>query len=374
MIAAAGVCEQVGSVVSGCVSGCWLSGKVWVGINIMKKKILGMILLLLALLPVATADDNVLYLYDWTDYIPASLLDKFTQETGIKIIGSTYDSNEEMFEALSVTGGNGYDLVVPSGYYVGMMAAKKLLQPIDRKRLHNYVNLDPALLGNNPEYGVAYCWGTTLLLVDSSKIAPATVNSWNDLLKPEFAGKTLFVDDLRDAFSVALYALGYSINTQERAEIVAAYDWLRQLLPGIKLLDSESIISELNAGAYLAAVVYGADVLTIQKERPEYKAIYPREGVPLWVDCFAIPRGAKHVDSAYKFIDFMLREDVSRVVVDEIMYSTPNKVVLAGIDEKLRLNRVFNPTPAELGKSVFIDYVGKTQEIYERYWRMLRQE
>ncbi len=340
----------------------------------MMKKLLSVILFLTLWSSVVSADDNKLYLYDWTEYIPTQLLEKFTEETGIEVVSSTYDSNEEMFDMLSLTGGNGYDLVVPSGYYVGMMAVKKLLRPIDRKKLLNYANLDQSLLGNNPEYGVPYCWGATLLVVDSSKIDPETLKSWKDLLRPEFAGKTLFVDDLRDAFGVALYALGYSINTQEREEIVAAYEWLRKLLPGMKLLDSETIISELSTGNYLAAVVYGADVLTIQQERPEFKAVYPSEGVPLWVDCFAIPRGAKHVDSAYKFIDFMLREDVNRVVVEEIMYSTPNKEVLKGIDEKMRLNRVFNPTPAELGKSVFLDYVGKTQEIYERYWRMLQQQ
>ena len=321
-----------------------------------------------------SADENILYFYNWYDYIPEKIVKQFSEETGIRVISSYYDSNEEMFDTLSLTNGNGYDVVVPSGYFVSMMVQKKLLRKLDLSCLQNYKNLDKLRLGMNPEYSVPYCWGGTLLLVDSSVTDPATIKGWGDLLRPEFSGKILVIDDLRDVFSIALYSLGYSINTRKQAEIAAAYNWLKVLKSRVEFVSSEYISDKIIAEKPALAVVYNGDALTVQKDFPEYVAVFPAEGVPLWLDCFVIPKGAKHVTNAYKFIDFILRTDISKVIVEDIFYSTPSLATLELLDESLRNNRVLIPRRKDIGDSEYIDYVGKSFMIYQRYWKMLKQD
>ena len=344
------------------------------GIYLMKSTLLFLILSFMSLSFSCSAEENILYFYNWYDYIPEKIVEQFSQETGIKVISSYYDSNEEMFDTLSITNGNGYDLVVPSGYFVSMMVADNLLRKIDVSKLQNYRNLDKLRLGVNPQYSIPYCWGATVLLIDSEVVDPEKVKSWGDLLRPEFGGKTLIVCDLRDVFSIALSVLGYSINTRKQAEIAEAYNWLKVLKPQVKFVSSENIVDLVTENRPALAVLYNGDALSVQHDLPAYTVVFPQEGVPLWIDCFVIPKGAKHVDNAYKFIDFILRSDISKIIVEEIFYSTPSKTVLELLDESLRENRVLVLKEEDIGDSEFIDYVGKAFAIYERYWKMLNQE
>lgn len=340
----------------------------------MKKLFILIILLFACCALQARADHNVLYLYNWYDYIPDNVITQFTNETGIEVYYSTYDSNEEMFETLSVTGGNGYDVVVPSGYFVSMMVEKGLLRKIDKSRLTNYDNLDKKRLGANPDYCVPYFWGSTLLIVNSKVIDPESITSWNDLMNPKLAGNILLIDDLRDVFSIALYSLGYSINTQNRDEIRDAYEWLKKLLPFVKHFTSEKVSDLVVNENLAAAIMYNGEALGVQEDKPEYIAVYPKEGVPLWLDCLSIPKGAKNVDNAYKFIDFLLRPDINKVITEEVLYSTPNKVAFELLDDKIKNNKIIYPTDKEIGRSEFLSTVEKALPIYERYWKMLENE
>ncbi len=340
----------------------------------MKKLLLSLILLFVFCAPQARADHNVLYLYNWYDYIPDSVIKQFTKETGIEVLYSTYESNEDMFETLSLTGGNGYDVVVPSGYFVSMMVQRGLLRKIDKSRLANYENLDEKRLGANPDYCIPYFWGSTLLLVNSKIIAPENITSWNDLFKPELAGNIFIIDDLRDVFSIALYSLGYSINTQNRDEIRDAYEWLKKLLPLVKNFSSEKIEDTVVNESFAVALMYNGEALGVQKKRPEYIPVYPKEGVPLWLDCLAIPKGAKNVENAYKFIDFILRPDINKVITEEVLYSTPNKAAFELLDAEITDNKIIYPTDNEIGRSEFLGSVEKALPIYERYWKMLKNE
>lgn len=177
------------------------------------------------------SDNDTLYFYNWTEYVPPGLLEQFTKETGIKVIYSTYESNETMYAKLKTYKDGAYDLVVPSTYYVDKMRKEGMIQKIDKSKLTNFHNLDPEMLNKpfdpNNDYSVPYIWGATAIGVNSDAIDPKTITSWADLWKPEYKNSLLLTDDAREVFQMALRKLGYSGNTTDPKEIEAAYEELK---------------------------------------------------------------------------------------------------------------------------------------------------
>ena len=178
----------------------------------------------------AASAKKEVYFYNWSEYLPEEVIRQFTKETGIKVIYTTYDSNEAMYAKIRLLDGKGYDLVVPSGYFVNKMGREGLLLEIDKSRLNNFKNLDaqhtdrPFDPGN--KYSIPYLWGSTGIIVNSAEIDPTTVRSWADLWKPEFKGKVLLLNDVRDVFFMSLRVIGLSGNTTDPDEIQQAYDKL----------------------------------------------------------------------------------------------------------------------------------------------------
>lgn len=183
------------------------------------------------------SDNDTLYFYNWTEYVPPGLLEQFTKETGIKVIYSTYESNETMYAKLKTYKDGAYDLVVPSTYYVDKMRKEGMIQKIDKSKLTNFHNLDPEMLNKpfdpNNDYSVPYIWGATAIGVNSDAIDPKTITSWADLWKPEYKNSLLLTDDAREVFQMALRKLGYSGNTTDPKEIEAAYEELKKLMPNV---------------------------------------------------------------------------------------------------------------------------------------------
>ncbi|MGZ8245221.1 extracellular solute-binding protein, partial [Methylomagnum sp.] len=165
----------------------------------------------------AHAEPPEIRFYNWSDYLPEELLEQFTAETGIRVRYSTYDSNEAMYAKLKLLRGEGYDLAVPSTYYVDKLRKESLLLPLDRAKLPGLKNLDARLLNKSFDpgnaYSLPYMWGSTGIVVNAGKIDPAKVQSWADLWRPEFKRNLLLPNDVREVFFVGLRALGYSGNS-----------------------------------------------------------------------------------------------------------------------------------------------------------------
>ncbi|MDR0454201.1 MAG: extracellular solute-binding protein, partial [Deferribacteraceae bacterium] len=179
--------------------------------------------------------NNKLYIYNWTEYMPDSVIKDFEKETGIKVIYSTYDSNEVMYSKIKLQKGKGYDLIAPSTYYVSKMAKEGLLQEIDHSRLTNLKNISPHLL-NQPydkgnKYSLPYMLGLSLIAYNDKYAEPGSITSWGDLWRSEFAGYVLLNNDVREVFQMALVMLGYSGNSVNEEEIEAAYNKLSELAP-----------------------------------------------------------------------------------------------------------------------------------------------
>ena len=323
----------------------------------------------------AKKDAGQVVVYNWSEYIPQDVLDKFTEETGIKVVYSTFESNEAMYAKLKLLRGKGYDVVFPSAYFVQLMAQNKLVQPLDKSKLSNMANLDQSMLNSdydpNNQFSIPYMWGNTGLAYNK-KYVKEPVTKWQDLLRPEFKGKVILTDDLRDAFSPALKAQGVSNNTKDEADIKKGFEFLKALKPSVRIFDVTSTKQALITEEAWIGPIWNGDFLVALEENADLEFVYPEEGAVLWVDNFVIPSGAENLENAYTFINYMLRPEVAKRCVEEYKYSTPNAKALELLAPELRNNVVLNPGEKELKNAEFTEDVGEALSIYEKYWELLK--
>lgn len=342
----------------------------------MKRFLVALAALLLAASPSWAEEEKVLNVFSWSEYIPQEVVNGFTKETGIKVVLSTYESNEAMYAKLKLLGGKGYDLIIPSGYFVEVMARDGLLATLDKSRITGLENLDPLSL-NQPfdkdnTLTLPYMWGTVGLLVNKKAVDVSTVRSWKDLARPEFKGRVLLSDDLRDTFGVALKALGYSINTTNPDEIKAAYEWLKALKPSVRVFDVTATKQAFISEEVAAGLAWNGDAFIAMQENPDLEFIVPEEGLMIWLDNFAIPSGAEHKENAYKFISYLMRPEVAKLCVEEFNYSTPNKAAEKILEPEYAESKVIVLDPEEMARGEVTLDVGKARELYEKYWEQLK--
>ncbi len=319
---------------------------------------------------------NELHVYIWSEYLPDSVVQQFTKETGIKVNISTYDSNETLYAKVRLLKDNNlYDVLVPSTYYVDIMKQEGILHEIDKTKIANFRNLDDSLLNKafDPEnkYSIPYLWGNTALCYNA-KYVKGEIDSWQAIFDPKYANKVLLTDDVREVFHMALKMLGYSGNDTDEEHIKQAYEKLKNLMPNVKMFDSFSpklpyINEEVTIGMNHNGEAYRA-----WQENPDIRYIYPKEGVILWVDSMVIPKGAKNIDNAYKFINFLLRPEIAKSISEQTGYASPNKAAFALMPPEMQNNHIIYPGKEALEKGEFQLDVGAAIVIYGKYWEMLK--
>ncbi len=317
-----------------------------------------------------------LYIYNWTDYIPSDLVSEFTKETGINVNYSTFESNEEMYSKLKLMDKAGYDLVFPSSYYIGKMAKEGMLEKIDHSKLTNLSQIPQNLLNKefdpDNQYSLPYVYGLTGIAVNTSQIDPAKVTSWGDLWNPEFKGKVLLTADAREVFHIALLLDGKSPNTTNEDEIKAAYERLVKLLPNVGAFNSDTPELPYIQGEVELGMIWNGSAYMAGKENPDIKFVYPKEGAIFWMDNYAIPKGAKNIEAAHKFIDFMLRPEHAKTIIERMGFSMPNAGAKALLKPEEAANPLLFPPAEEVEKGVFQGDVGDAVDIYEKYWNKLK--
>ncbi len=341
----------------------------------MRKMLFASLLLLCSSFAIA-AEKPTLVLYNWSEYLPKKVLRQFTKETGIPVRYSTYDSNEAMYAKVKTVKGVGYDLLVPSTYYVDRMRREGLLQKIDKAKLSNFGRLNPRLLNQsydpNNDYSIPYLWGTTGIGYNTDKVPAGSLTRWANLWDPAYKNKLLLLNDMREVFSMGLRTLGYSINTTDENQIRAAYEKLTELMPNVRVFDSESPKTKFLAGEVAAGMLWNGEVFQASQENPNIQYAYPKEGATLWVDSLVISAGAQNVDAAHQFIDFVLRPEIARQINEEVGYSSPNLAAIQLLPEKMRNNHAIYPTDEDLQNAEFQTDVGEALSIYDRYWQRLK--
>ncbi|MBI3738796.1 MAG: spermidine/putrescine ABC transporter substrate-binding protein [Chloroflexi bacterium] len=322
-----------------------------------------------------------LNLFVWTEYIPPDVQECFELVYGIKVNRDEYSANEEMYAKLSA-GGTAYDLVQPTDYIVSLMVRQSLLQKLDKSKLTIMGNFDPNYLnfsfdpGN--EYTLPYQAGTDAIVYNADKVKdPPT--SWADLWKPEYAGRMVFLDDSRATIGMVLLTLGYDVNTKDPAQLDQAKAKLKELVPGIKLFDSDSPKTALIAGDVDLGMTWTGEAFLAQQENPAIKYVYPTEGAILWQDNYAIPKDAPHLDAAYAWLNYTLQGDVFWMMLRDFPYTNPNKAALdfAKANHKdlydAYMNSPITNTPAEDIKNGHrIDDVGDALPLYDQIWTEIK--
>ena len=309
--------------------------------------------------------DRVLNVYNWSDYIDPQVLEDFRKETGIEVHYDVFDSNE-VLETKLLTGHSGYDVVVPSAYFLERQVAAGVFRKIDASRLSGLANLDPEIVrqaarhdpGN--EHSVVYMWGTTGIGYDAAKVRQvmpdAPVDSWKLVFDPaivaKFAGCGVAVlDDPTDMVATALLYLGKDPNSESADDLAAAEAVLLKIRPHLRTIHSSQYIDQLAGGELCIAVGYSGDILQARDRAEEagrpidIEYSIPREGALMWFDTLAIPADAPHPEQAHAFIDYLLRPEVAAANSNFVNYATANAKASSLVNEELRNDPGIYPTP-----------------------------
>jgi len=292
--------------------------------------ILAVLTLMLVACSGGGAKSTELNLYGWSEYVPQALLDGFTQETGIKVNYDTYSSNEELLAKLQA-GASGYDVIIPSDYTVAILIKQGLLEEIDLKQIPNFENVvaelkDPYFDPGN-KYSVPYQWGTVGLVVDTDKVS-RPITKWADLWDPAFKGRVVLLDDEREVLGMVLLTLGYDKNSTDPAQLEEAKAKMLELMPSVRLFDSDSPKTALLSGEVWLGHTWNGEAAIAHSENPAIDYICPEEGCGIWYDNLAVPKGAPHKDAALAFLNYVLKPEASLLITKEFPYSTPNQAAL----------------------------------------------
>lgn len=325
----------------------------------------------------AYAAENELYFYNWSEYIPNSVLEDFTKETGIKVIYSTYESNETMYAKLK-TQGKGYDLVVPSTYFVSKMRKENMLTEIDKSKLVHFKDLDENYLNKSfdPDnsYSIPYIWGATGIGINTDMMDEDSIKSWDDFWDPKWEGQLMMMDDSREFFHIALVRLGYSTNTTNPDEIKAAYNELKKLMPNVLVFNSDFPANPYLAGETAVGMLWNGSAYMAREEGANIDIIWPEKGTIFWMDSLAIPAGAQNVDAAHKMIDFLLRPENAAKIALEIGYPTPVKSAYDLLPKEFAQDTNIFPPQKVMDSGFWQDEVGEASVLYEEYFQKLKVE
>ena len=271
-----------------------------------------------------------LNMFVWTEYIPQDIIDCFELVYGVKINRDEYSSAEEMFAKFS-KGGTNYDVLHVSDNVVPPIIRLGLLAKLDKSRLPIMANFDPTYLNlsfdPNNEYTIPYEAGIDAIVVNTDKV-PNPPKSWADLWNPDYKGRMVSIDDSRAIIGVALTTLGYDVNTTDPKQLDEAKEKLKQLMPNIKVFDSDSPKTELIAGDVDLGIVWTAEAELAHQQDPAITFIYPTEGAINWQDNWGIAANAAHEDAAYAWLNYSMQPDLFWMMLRDFPYINPNTAAL----------------------------------------------
>jgi putrescine transport system substrate-binding protein len=342
----------------------------------------------------AGAQGQVVNVYNWSDYIEPTVIEDFTKETGIKVRYDTFDSNDTL-ETKLLAGKSGYDVVVPTGFFLERQIKAGVFQKLDKSKLPNLVNVWPEIAqrlavhdpGN--QYAVNYMWGTTGIGYNVKKtreiLGPdAKIDSWDVIFKPETLAKfkgcgVHLLDSSDDILPAALKYLGFDPNSRNESELQKATDLLLKIRPFVRKFHSSEYLNALAGGEICLAVGFSGDVKQAQKRAAEAKNgvdiayAIPKEGAQLWFDTLAIPKDAKNVAQAHAFINYLQKPEVAAKNSNLISYANGNLASQPLIDKEVLDDPTIYPDAETMGRFYTIKvYDAPTQRLMNRLWTRIK--
>ncbi|TJY41564.1 spermidine/putrescine ABC transporter substrate-binding protein [Cohnella pontilimi] len=311
-----------------------------------------------------------LNVFNWSEYLPESVLKKFEDKTGVKVNYSTFSSNEEMLAKLSAGQGL-YDLTMASDYIVQPMIAQGMIQPIDLNNIPNFKYLLPEFIDKDYDKGNKYTvpyMGNTQPIGINPDIVKTEITSYADLWKPELKNQIVLLDDQRMVLGMVLKTLGYSANDTDPAHLEEAKKKMLALMPNVKAFDSDSPKTLMISGEVGVMLSWGPEIALAQKEKPQVKTVLPKEGLIITFDNFVIPKGAKNKKAAEAFINFVTDPDISAEISVSFPYINPNVEARKKIDKFFMDNIAIYPPTEELKRVESLQDLGDNVKLYDRVW------
>ena len=322
-------------------------------------------------------------IFTWTEYVPADIIDCFGLVYGVDVNVDYFSSNEELYTKVSFGESvNPYDVIHPSDYMIGVLIREGLLQELDASKLPNNKSLDSGLIaayGDAVNYVVPYQMGTQAIVYNSETVeTPPT--SWADLWSSEYEGRIVSVDDNRVVIGAALLTLGYDVNTTDEAQLEEAKQKLLELMPNIRVFDSDSPKNPLLAGDVDLGIVWNGEAFLAQQENPAFKYVFPSEGSIIFYDGMAIPTNAPHPDIAYAWFNYMLQGDLSWLTLVDYPYTSPNAAALEyakanqiEVYDAYMASTVTNTPAEEFKKGHEVKDLGAALSLYDEIWTEIKQ-
>ncbi len=341
----------------------------------------------------AHADDKVLHVYNWSDYIAPDTIANFEKESGIKVVYDVFDSNETL-EAKLLAGKSGYDVVVPSNNFLAKQIKAGVYQELDTSKLSNYSNLNKSLLKavsvSDPDnkHAFPYMWGSIGIGYNPEKVKAALgvdkIDSWDVLLKPENIAKlkscgVSFLDSPTEMLPIALHYLGLPTDTQKKDELKKAEELFLKIRPSIGYFHSSKYISDLANGNICVAVGYSGDIQQAKSRATEaggkVKVAYdiPKEGAGSFFDMLAIPKDAENVDAAYKFLNYLLKPEVMASITNAVRFPNGNSAATSLVDKDITNDPgIYPPADVQAKLYAIADLPAATQREMTRSWTKIK--
>jgi putrescine transport system substrate-binding protein len=340
------------------------------------------------------AQERTVNFYNWSNYVAPGVLEDFTKETGIKVVYDTFDANETL-ETRLLAGKSGYDLVVPTAYFLQRQIAANIFQKLDKSKLANLANAWPvvtkqlAIYDPGNQFAANYMWGTTgigynVKMVQKILGADAKIDSWDIVFKPENLAKFKdcgihMLDSADDIFPAALSYLGLDPNSTKPPDLEKAADLVIKIRPYVRKFHSSEYLSALATGEICLVVGWSGDIMQARGRAEEAKNnieigyAIPKEGAQMFFDNLAIPADAKNLSEAYALIDYLYRPEVAAKNTDFLSYANGNLASQKLVAPKILSDKNIYPDDATLAKLFVITARDPaTQRIINRLWTKVK--
>ena len=320
-------------------------------------------------------------------YLDLDVISAFKKETGVKVNIDECDTPEELYNK-AVKGDHSYDLICTSDYIIERFLDENMLQELNFDNIPNIKNIGDVYMEKSRsfdpdnKYSVPHFWGTVGVIYNTKMVSEEDVKSWKMFFNEKYAGKIVMSNSIRDSFLVALKALGYSLNTTDKAQIDEAKKLLIEQKPILKayLVETEARDTMISGEAAMALVYNGEAYLAIEGDEeqgisgnPDLRFAIPEEGTNFWIDSWVIPTYSSNKEDAESFINFMCRTDMAEKNFEYIYYSTPNRALYDELDPEVQQDEDIFPSGEVIDKSeVYHDIGADLDAYYSAAWKEIK--
>ena len=300
----------------------------------------------------------------------------FEALTGIEVNYKTFASNETLYSKL-LSGGATYDIIIPSDYMISKMIEENMLEKLNFDNIPNLKNVMPSFLNPqydpNNEYSVPYLWGMVCIIYNTTMI-DEEIDSWGALWDEKYAGNILMFNNPRDAFGIAQAYLGYSLNTQNKAELDRCASILKDQKEIVQGYVMDEIFDKLEGGSAAIGPYYVGDAVTMCDDNPDLTYVIPKEGTNWFVDAMCIPTTAENKEAAEMYINFLCEAEIALANSDYVGYSTPNSAAYELLDDDVKADEKRYPSDEFLAEhtEVFVNLSPDTNEYMQSLWNQLK--